>query len=589
MVSLKNISFATLSILFLVIIHVHIKNFGGSIALPTAYLVWIGISFFVLIAAIHRVGVSSIAKPNLLPYILLFICLSLLSILFNPILNYHTFLYRTLGLLGGVIFFVALHQFQLLSGERDKLLFVIFIAGAIEAGVGLTQYFGPFLRLPLIAPSNGGSIYGSFQQPNVFSSFIASVMVISLFLISRPLFKTLLPGYKSGFYILVGSLSFVLFLSNSKAGLIGTIFGTTVLFISRIRIYKTISKYSLYWLFAVVIGMSASYASEIISFERTPGMITKLQKPDRSVNVRILFYRTSYEMFKDKPLFGQGPGNFGSQYLYYQKEVFKKNPGYVKNHTTRYIAHPHNETLYRLAESGLSGGVGLLILIFAFGSLIFRLGRERGGLYLSLLLPIGFHTQVEYPLYQSIAHWALFIFLGYLPSSYFCKYIPIKVNRTVKGFLLVLISLIIFITISFLIQTFNAHRDIIKYNNLLISKGEIRLGLLKSAVENGYLRQIATRFLMDGKLRIGLSENNKELIEEFVEWSQVERRVTPYSALYLREATALHALGLKKEAFKLLDEGLSLYPEKGDLLKTKKMLVLGEIKTKLSNKYIDKF
>lgn len=544
-----------------------------------------GISLYILISAIYVIRTSSYSKPLMLQYILLFICLSLLSVLFNPILNYHSFLYRTLGLIGGLIFFIALHQFKLSPSERDKLLFIIFISGLIEAGIGILQYFGPSLRLPFIAFSNVGSIYGSFQQPNLFSTFLATAIVISLSLISRSLFRNLTVFYKAGFYIFVAALSFVLFLSNSKTGLIGAILGTTVLFISRIRIYKTVSKYSLYWLFAVVIGMSFSYATETISFERTPTIITKLQKPERSANIRILFYKTSYEMFKEKPLFGQGVGNFGSQYLYFRRGVLKKNPNFMNYIALRYTSHPHNEILYRLAESGIAGGIGLLILVFAFGSLIFKLGRERGGLYLSMLLPIGFHTQVEHPFYQSIAHFMLFLILCYLPSSHFCKKLPVRLNKTVKVILLALITTIFILTTSFFIETLHDHMDIIKYNNLLISKREIRPGLLKSAIENGYLRQIATRLFMDARLRVGLSENKKELIEEFVEWSKLERRVTPYSALYLREAKALHELGFKKEAFKLLDEGLSLYPEQEDLLETKRMLVVEEIKSKLSHQY----
>ena len=527
----------------------------------------------------------------MLQYILLFICLSLLSVIFNPILNYHSFLYRTLGLIGGLIFFIALHQFKLSPSERDKLLFIIFISGLIEAGIGIIQYFGPSLRLPFIAFSNVGSIYGTFQQPNVFASFIGTAIVISLFLISRSLFRNMSPVNKTGFYVLVAALSFALLASNSTAGFIGIILGIGALFVSRIRIYKTILKYSLSWFIAVAIGMSCNYITEKVTFKRTTRVFTQ-EDAVVSGSVRILYYRISYEMFKEKPLFGHGIGNFGSKSLHFQRELIKKNPDYINvlTHATPaiYLSHPHNEILYRLAESGAVGGIGLLILFTAFGYLIFRLGRERGGLYLSLLLPIGFHTQVEFPLYQSIAHFVLFLILCYLPSSHFSKRIPVKVNTTIKTVFLVLISFVFILTISFFIQTLNAHRDIVKYNKFLMSKEEIRPRLLKSALENRYLQQVATRLFMDAKLRIGLTKNNRELIKDFVEWSKNERKVTPYVALFVREVKALHALGLKKEAFNLLDEGLSLYPsyyEKQYLLETKGMLVVEEIKSKLSHQY----
>lgn len=239
---------------------------------------------------------------------------------------------------------------------------------------------------------------------------------------------------------------------------------------------------------------------------------------------------------------------------------------------SEYVSHPHNEILYRLAESGLIGGAGLFILLAVFGYGLFKLGRERGGLYLSLLIPIGLHTQFGYPLYQSAAHWMLFLMLCYLPSSHFTKSIPLKLNRAVRLFFAAVISGILILSAVFLIRTFKAQISMTKYSNLLLSKGEINMSLLWTALDNAYLEQTATRFLMDARLRLGLSQHKNDWLRDFVKWSKKERQSTPYPSLYLKEARALYALGSKKEAIDLLDEGLSLYPGKQDLLETKATL-----------------
>tara|TARA_B100000315_G_scaffold192965_1_gene183415 strand:+ start:439 stop:2223 length:1785 start_codon:yes stop_codon:yes gene_type:complete len=575
MMSLKNLSFAILSILFLIIPHINIKNFGGPIATPTDYFIWLGITFFVLIAGISSVRKFTFIKPQLLIYILIFICLGLLSVLFNPILNYHAFLFRTLGLISGVIFFIALHQFKLLPVERDKLLVIIFISGVIEAGIGILQYLDPNLNLPLIAPVYKRIIDGSFQQPNLFSSFIGTTIIMSLFLISRSLFRNLSIGYKLGFYLFVGTLFFVLLASQSRVGFLGTIFGTTVLFISRLRIYKTLIKYSLFWLCAAVVGMGSSYAIEKINFKSKPLLVKKFQAPvtAKSGEGRILIYRTSYEMFKEKPLFGQGPGNFGSQYLFYRKEFLKKNPDYLNYFVEpKYNSHPHNEILYRLTESGIVGGVGLMVLIFSFASMIFRLGRERGGLYLALLLPIGIETQTEFPLYQSIVHWTLFLFLCYLPSSHFIQKIHFSNNYRWRTVLVIFIAGLFLLAGSFLFTTFRAHMDLIKYYKFLALKGENHPQFLKSALDNSYLEQLATRLFMDVNLGIAFKKNNLIALNKFIEWSREERKVFPHMALYLGETRALYTLGKKKQAYDLLEEGLSLYPRQRHLLKQKDVL-----------------
>jgi O-antigen polymerase len=577
---LKKFSFGVLAAVFLLVIHIGIRNFGGPIAIPITYLIWICISLFILLSGLDILKSSSFAEPQALRYLLLFVCLSLLSVAFNPILDYHSFLFKTAGLVGGFIFFISLHQFRLNAVERDKLLFVIFVSGVIEAAVGLIQYFYPAVLLPFIVHTSG-HIYGSFQQPNVYASFIATALVISLFLISRPLFSSMGFYYKIAFYFTASTLSFVLMLSNSRAGIIGAVLGSALLLASRMRIYRKKQNHVLTWLIFILIGITACWSVEKIAFNRTPAIIKKVEQTRLVRNARVVMYGTAWEMFKDRPLGGHGFGNFGSRYLDYKKEFFEKFPEQRKNEEATYVSHPHNEVLYRLAESGLAGGVGMIILFSAFGYGIFKLGRERGGLYLSLLLPIGFHTQVEFPLYQSAAHLALFLFLCYLPSSYFTKDISLRLNRTLKVVFASLMAGLFIMAAMFLANTLRAHISMTAYNNVLMSQGEIRMNLLQPALNNAYLQQLAVRLLMDARLRVGLSQDNQRWIKEFVEWSKNERKATPYSALYVREAKALYALGLKKEAFDIIDEGLFLYPDKGDLMLTKTELIAEEIKLKL--------
>ncbi|MBF0505627.1 MAG: O-antigen ligase C-terminal domain-containing protein [Nitrospirae bacterium] len=573
----KRISIAILSFNFLILMHINIRNFGGPIGLPTAYLIWIGIVLYIA-ASIWTVAVSSrFIEPAMLKYLLLFICLSLLTVSFNPILDYHSFLYKTLGTIGGAIFFISLHQLKLTAFERDRLLFVIFISGVIEACIGIVQYIAHGHISSFIA-STRGSIYGNFQQPAVFASYLATAIVISLFLVSRPLFRRLNKLCRACIFLFVAAIGFTLYLSNSKTGLIGMVLGVSVLLIARIRICKKIQKTVLCWSLALAIGITCAYSAEEIYFHRTILFTSK------SAGVRILLYRSSSGMVKDKPILGCGFGNFGSKYLYYQKKFLQRHPEYKKDVENLYISHPDNEILYRLAESGIVGGVGLIVLLSAFGYMIFKLGREKGGLYLSMVLPIAFHTQVEYPLYQSAVHWMLFLILVYLPSSHFTKNVSPRLNGVVRIVIAACTTGITILMVLFLIRTLRAHMDLVKYNKLVSSKGQIRIELLGPALENSYLEQIATRIFMDARLRIALSKNKTDWIREYADWSKHERIATPLSALYVRESMALYALGKKGQAFDLVEEGLSLYPDKSDLLETKLTLITKEIQSRIKGK-----
>ncbi len=515
-----------------------------------------------------------------------------MPVLFNPIFDFHSFIFKTLGLICGVIFFISLHQFKLSDGQKEKLLYVILIAGALEACIGLIQYFSPDLRIPFVAFSTSGKIYGNFQQPNLLASFLATSLVISLFLVTGTIFKGLSRVSKTGFYLLVMTISFVLFLTGSRTGLVGLVFGSILLFISRFRLYyKAVPLYLIIWLLAAAAGLGSNFASERYFYRQGHGVFQTAEKFKKTAEnllgegvseARIPRYLVSYEMFRDKPLMGHGPGGFTSKYIFYRRESagkFNDSPRF-----DIFTYHPHNETLFILVESGIIGGIGLLIVTAAFLVYIFRLGREKGGLYASLLLPIAFHTQLEFPLYQSIPHWALFLFLLYLPSSHFTREIHFGPKRWLRAALFAFVISLFILTNLFLLTTLRANIGLTKYYRLLMSKGESRAHLAEPALNNLYLNQFAQRMFMDISLGMALKKDDTKFMKEFVEWSQEERKMFPHFILYEGEARALFALDKRKEAYKLLKEGLSLYPENEILMYAKKKFILKEAKESILKK-----
>jgi len=58
--------------------------------------------------------------------------------------------------------------------------------------------------------------------------------------------------------------------------------------------------------------------------------ISTFDEQDPSINTRLLIWKTTLEMIKDRPIFGSGIGTFKMNYLNYQAEFLKNNPYYVK-------------------------------------------------------------------------------------------------------------------------------------------------------------------------------------------------------------------------------------------------------------------
>ncbi|MDO8281799.1 MAG: Wzy polymerase domain-containing protein [Thermodesulfovibrionia bacterium] len=579
----KNLCLLILYFLFLIVMHVNIRNLGGSVVNPVAYFVWMAVSAVVLLSLMQAFFQDGciIAAPKITAYILLFAALLILPIIFNPITDSHSFIFKNMGLAAGLIFFISLHQFKFSDEQKEKLLYVIFVSGFIEACIGLAQYLAPEARIPMLAFSASGVIFGNFQHQNVLASFLATSIVISLYALTGPLFRGAGRWAKAGFFIAVAVISFVLFITGSRAGLIGSLLGCATLFITRYRLFKAAPLYLLIWALAVTAGLGLNLSSERYLFQKERGVFSAAEKlqtasesfmKEKGGDPRMLMYRASLEMIKDRPIIGHGPGGFKSKYVFFRRQLAEKMDSRPSLNTFTY--YPHSETLFVLIESGLAGGLGLIILSAAFLIYIFRLGRERGGLYASLLLPLTFHSQVEFPFYQSAVHWVLFLFLCFLVSSHFVREINFKIEHRLRIALLTASVCVFILTNLFLVRTLSANIKLTEYYRLLTSEGVSRMKLAEPALNNLYLGQSAQRMLMDFGLGMALNKDNKKFLNEFVGWAEEERTSFPHFMLYEGEARALFALEKRHEAFKLLDEGLSLYPDNEALLNAKKELAL---------------
>ncbi|MBI4843797.1 MAG: O-antigen ligase C-terminal domain-containing protein [Nitrospirae bacterium] len=580
----RNFSIALLYLFFLLLIHISIRNIGSSTATPVSYMAWMAASllFFSSFIRVFFYDGARYVSPHITPYIAVFLCLVILPAFFNPIYDMPSFIFRKAGLTGGMLFFLSLHQLELNDDEKERLLYVIFISGFIEACIGLFQYFLPGLRIPFVAYSTPGIIYGNFQHHNLLASFLATSLVISLFAVSGSFFDSLKRHFKMLFYLMSGVISFTLFLTGSRTGLIGLVLGCGVLFFAKQASYRKAPGYLAVWLLAIALGFGSNFITEKFIYQKERGVFSTAGKlrvtvesltGEKDSDPRLLMYRTSYEMFKDKPLLGHGPDGFISKYVYYRRVAAAERFDRAVSIGT-FTNHPHNEFLSILIESGIAGGAGLLILISVFALYLFRLGREKGGLYASLLLPIGLHSQVEFPFYQSAAHWLLFLFLLYLPSSFFTHSVIMpKANLLRKALFAVAACIVVLINI-FLFRTLKANADLTEYYRLLTSEGVNRTEIIKPALNNLYLGQFTRRMLMDIRLGAALKKNDNNFLLNYVEWAEEERKHFPHFMLFEGEARALFILGRKKEAYAMLDEGLSLYPDNSLLKETNKELGL---------------
>ncbi len=329
------------------------------------------------------------------------------------------------GFLAGFLFFLALHQLEFDTNRENWLYGILLSAGCLQALVGLAQYHS--LSLLNYTFISGYGAIGGFYQTNKLGSFLATTALIGLVLRRSPLngegdwWRRLVPVLAGCALLAIG---YTLYLTSSRVGLFGLFLGAAVILwgrrvrdssqesVSPDRPALLLSWWQ--WLATIVAGyvlahllVSGRLFTKLLQFTEPEGMH------------RSFLYRAAWNLWLEQPWFGHGPGAFGTIF----RPAYMKAVGAMDTVVPLQgvITHPHNELLYRLMESGLMGGLGLLSIVAVMLWQLGRLGGHRGWFYAGLLFPLALHTQTEYPLYQSGVLWALFLLLLYLPSRHLTR------------------------------------------------------------------------------------------------------------------------------------------------------------------------
>lgn len=210
------------------------------------------------------------------------------------------------------------------------------VGGAISSIYAIYQFF----------EVSGGRVTSFFYNPNLAGNYLAvcTVVSLSMFLAS----KTRLQQAGLALTTIVG-LSGTIF-TMSRGALLGLGIALIMLGVVMANVLQK-KRVLLYIILALVLILLIMPDQVIDRFKK----ITDLE--DSSNHQRILMARGALEIFKQRPILGWGPGNFGILY----KELAL--PG------ARHFSHPHNIYLSFMTELGL---IGLTAFLWLAGILTLR-------------------------------------------------------------------------------------------------------------------------------------------------------------------------------------------------------------------------
>ncbi|MGB8647188.1 MAG: O-antigen ligase family protein [Anaerolineae bacterium] len=264
------------------------------------------------------------------------------------------------------------------------LLAVIFLSGVAEALVGVNQYF---LRIgPEGFVLNGTPrAFGTFDQPNPFAGYLGLIIPLSfgVFLGSMTLGRKLLsPGNLAlaglavlAFGVMLASLLF----SLSRGAWVGVAAALGLVWALRSK------RAALFGLgLAVLVAMTAllgqlnvipdvvtsrfAGVSDYFGLQDVRGV--KVTDANFAIVERMAHWQAGLDMFQDHPWLGVGIGNYAAVY-----------PAYSLPHWDDPLGHAHNYYINILAESGIVGMAGYILLWTAVFWLAWRTVRATHGLW----------------------------------------------------------------------------------------------------------------------------------------------------------------------------------------------------------------
>ncbi|WP_034524589.1 PglL family O-oligosaccharyltransferase, partial [Aeromonas salmonicida] len=451
---------------------------------------------------------------------------------------------RLLGLFAGLLFLACLYQWRLDRQMRDRLLYLLLGAVAIEALLGLVQYY-------LLVPGNWigydtrtNRPYGIFQQPNVMASFMATGLALAIWLQMRGHANHWLKGLRHGVILATALLLVVL---QSRVGQLGGALAL-ILLLPQLHRERQLGRV----LGLVGLGIALGLASQYWMAGARRGL-----EMYQSGGMRSIYWPYAAKLIAEAPWTGWGYGSFESVFLQHYMADKTLNPAMVQIEYN--LDHPHNEFLYWAVEGGLAPMLGMALM---GGGLLWRLGRAgwvKGSALLALVIPILLHTQTEYPFYHAIAlWWALLLLIHVLDAEveeqahanwreYVCR--PWLLLR----FAAIAILLIV---VPFMLTALHTAWVVTKYE-----RGGYKQPALLLDIVNPLAWLTRVEFDVNAvRLMVGLQANNKAELEAYLDWGQAFVRHTPRANIYANMVIALNALGRAEEADRLRADALVLYP-----------------------------
>ncbi|RLC35326.1 MAG: hypothetical protein DRH33_08615 [Candidatus Nealsonbacteria bacterium] len=381
----------------------------------------IGLKLFVVISVaiwlikIINTGEYSLQKTKLDLPLILFSLVLVLSLFISKT--------KTISFQDFIIFFSYILIFFLITNNLNKktdfnlFIHLFFVISSLVSIYTIMQYYGldPYLK-------DLHSLTSTIGQKNWISNYLAMIfpLIFFYFLLEK------IKKNKIIYFALLAILYTTLMICQSRG--IWISISLTLIFtfyiITKFKLFEMFkrNKRWLIILFFTFLIITIIYSTDNplnkSALTVPQRALSTFDEQDPSINTRLLMWKTTFEMIKDRPIFGSGIGSFKMNYLDYQAEFLKNNPYYIKY--SGKAGEAHNEYLQMWSELGIIGLGIFLLIIFIFYKLVWEFFKEEKDnkkklICLGLFLGINcflIHSLFTFPLHVPALGVTFFALLG---------------------------------------------------------------------------------------------------------------------------------------------------------------------------------
>ncbi len=287
------------------------------------------------------------------------------------------------------------------------VLAVFLLLGAeLSALAGILQHYRwQTLLDAVITNKNGIAVYGNLAQPNHYANYI------TLGLISLGLLRGYMRPWQAA--LLALPLLFVLVLSGSRSSWLYLSGMVVMAFLWQRRDQSC--KSLLHYTLLLLLGFGLMHwVVQLPWLNGASGSVTTMQRMmagDTSGSIRLYLWHEAWIIFMQFPLLGAGFGQFAWQH-------FQLGPVLQATNINGLYNNAHNLPMHLAAETGIAG---VLILSGTLGIWLWRGLSAQLNVYhwwgYAVLLVVGIHSMLEYPLWYAYFLGITAILLGALDGS----------------------------------------------------------------------------------------------------------------------------------------------------------------------------